>query len=123
MNGFCTIHSAQMEQRFSKNKLDDSGNPKPYFAHSTEDGLCFGESMRKGQANGRGYSQAVAKPQPANGYDTERSRRIERQHSQEMSIRFVEMLIKANPEALMEHTLSELVARYTDHFEKDLDKG
>lgn len=45
-----------MEQRESKNKFAPDGSPKTYFGHMFESKMCFGENMRKGQANGRGYN-------------------------------------------------------------------
>lgn len=39
---YCKIHSTQMQQEFSKIKLDNNGQPKPYFAHWVEGKRCFG---------------------------------------------------------------------------------
>lgn len=38
----CSIHNAQMEQKFSKDKKDQDGNPWGYFAHQNGPKLCFG---------------------------------------------------------------------------------
>ena len=52
-----------------------------------------------------------------------RSRRIERQHSQDMAISFLELLVKVTPEAFMDmkKPLREMVKEYTDYFQSDLD--
>lgn len=47
---YCNIHKSQMEQRFSKTKLDDNGQPKPYFAHMFEGNMCFGRPERQTKA-------------------------------------------------------------------------
>ena len=48
MTNFCTIHQAELTERTSKDKFDDEGNPKTYWAHiKPEGGLCFGEGVGK----------------------------------------------------------------------------
>lgn len=59
MSGFCTIHQMQMQERESKTKFADDGSPKTYFGHMVDSKMCFGESIRKSQTNGRSYSHEV----------------------------------------------------------------
>jgi len=49
MNAPCTIHDVPMSEMTSKIKFNEDGSPKTYFAHRTDNGLCFGESIRKNQ--------------------------------------------------------------------------
>ena len=51
MNSFCNIHQVSMEQRLSKTKFDDNGQPKAYFAHMNDGKMCFGRP-EKPSANG-----------------------------------------------------------------------
>ena len=50
-----------------------------------------------------------------------RSARIERQHSQEMAIRFIEILSREGKLKEVQTPLKDLVKQYTDHFVSDLE--
>ena len=64
-------------------------------------------------------SQGIQAPQTAQSMVDERSYRIERQHSQEMALRFLDLLVKT--EQIHEVT-SDLVEVYTKHFMEDLER-
>ena len=61
--------------------------------------------------------------QPTIPYFDKRSFRIERQHSQDMAIKFLQLLAKITPEAFMEmkKPLIDMVKVYTNYFQQDLD--
>lgn len=67
MSGFCTIHNLAMQERESKTKFvvsyspdgEEVKTPKTYFSHIWEGKMCFGESIRKSQANGRAYTPEI----------------------------------------------------------------
>lgn len=47
MTNLCTLHNEPMIERESKNKVNDDGSPKTYWAHTADGQLCFGEPMGK----------------------------------------------------------------------------
>ena|SRR3990167_5766662 len=69
-------------------------------------------------------SQGPQAPQTAQGTVDERSYRIERQHSQEQAIRFLELYYKMAPSESFptEEELLKQVKALTTHFHKDLDR-
>ena len=42
MNKLCAAHDTWMQEKFSKTKVDESGQPKAYFSHIHNGQLCFG---------------------------------------------------------------------------------
>lgn len=52
----------------------------------------------------------------------DRSHRIERQHSQEMAMRFLDICVRLDLIKAEEFN-SSLVTKYTDHFQKDIDNS
>lgn len=107
MTATCPIHNLEMTEK--------EGKFGSFWSHKMPDGSwCNGKPPK--QSNG-------FESKPTSGRD---SGRIEMQHSQEMAIRFLELQAQVEPEkmrqALQTHSLSELVARYTDHFRNDLNR-
>ena len=92
------------EHQVSYTKYEKNG--KSWYSHRNGEGYC-NEQKSSGSGGGKSYKK-----------DPEDQRRIQRQHSQEMSLRFMDLLVKTNQ---LTNVTSDLVTKYTDYFEKDLE--
>lgn len=65
MNGFCSIHDVNMQERESKTKFDDAGMPKKYWGHMVDGAMCFGKSTKQPlEKNTVFHPSALPKPEP-----------------------------------------------------------
>lgn len=120
LKGFCTIHKEVMHA----SKFDNSAPFYHYIDGDKVNGVCYGEDLGKAFKNGRAepkqFNNNIPTPKKEGtilNSESIRSGRIERQHSQDMAIQFVTLLVQTRQ--IIEVT-SDLIGQYTDHFANDL---
>lgn len=119
MSKICSVHNIEADWKtgVSKTKKNPDGTPKSYAFWACPQRLPDGGYCQAETIEGEGVDPKSAEAFE-NSLRDDRSRRIERQHSQEMAIRFLEMLVHTGQ---ITEVTKELVNLYTIHFQKDLE--
>lgn len=113
MSKICSYHNTEADWKEGISKKTGKGYAFWSCTQKMQDGsYCNNEII-----DGQGVNPKTV-AEFDNSLKDDRSRRIERQHSQEMAIRFLEMLVHTGQ---ITEVTKELVNLYTIHFQKDLE--
>lgn len=122
MTNFCTIHQVAMTERTSKTKFAFDGSPKTYWAHSTAEGLCFGEGHGKAVRNERTQEQVAAREEEAKPDWDAKDRQSMAQTAMKSASEIVAALVTAKTTTVTYNGTVEDVKKMADEFYAEIMK-